>query len=894
VPEQSRPEPAHQPTRPRLVLALLRVIGLMVPSSDRETWRREWEAEVLYRHQTLAREHPPTWREQMALLRRASGSFFDAAWLRRQFTRDSDLVHDVRHGVRLARSRPMFFLFAAAILGIGIGSTTAVYTMMDRLVLRALPYPAADRLVSFWQRNGTTGNSREEVAPGNFLDWRAQATSFEGIAASEPYSVDYTGGGRPEVLFATRVTERFFDLLRVRPLYGRLLQDDDHRSEHDKVTVISHALWQRLGSDPKIAGRSIQLDDAPYTIVGVLPRQAELNLFDGPDRRDVFLPKVFTEDSERRIRGAGWWAAIGRLRDGVTREQAQHELDVISARLAKDHPRTNATTTVGVEPLETNLMRSVRPALVVMLIAVVLVLFIACANVANLMLVRGAEREREFALRGALGASRGRLVRQLLTEGGLIAAGGTLLGVGLAWLTLKAIVRIAPVQSPRIGEIGLDVPLLVTATVVGALTALLFGLAPAVQFSRRGKVNTGDTRVASGTRRSRRLLDSVVVVEIAVAVVLAVVVGLLMRSFSELVKIDPGFRTDRLAVVQVFAWDRNNTPEKLAAFFNDATARLRQLPGLVDVGAVSAMPFIDANINIESPFAIEGRPPAARGEEPTTYLTIATPGYFSVMDIPVLSGRGLSPADDDRVTPVAVITRTLAARYWPQGDAVGSHVGFRFRGRVRRMEIVGIVAEVRHDALELPPRDELFMPFAQVPFGSMTFVLESSGDPARLIEPAKAEIWAIDPLQTFYDAGTVEHLVAASVSPRRFALILTSAYALVAVGLAALGIYGIMSVSTRQRTREIGVRLALGASPRLIRSLVIKRGFMLAAIGLAAGLAIALGAARLLRSQLFAIGPSDPVTLISVAAVVLTVTVAACYGPARRATRVDPLVALRE
>ncbi len=877
-----------------LVLALVRAIAVMVPRRDRETWRREWEGEIVHRHLTLIRERRPGWREHMALFRRAAGSFFDAAWLRRQFTRDSELVHDLRHAARLVRSRPMFFLFAASILGIGIGSTTAVYTLMDRLVLRALPYPSSDRLVSFWQRNATTGDSREEVAPGNFLDWRAQATSFEAIAASEPYSVDYTGGDRPEVLFATQVTERFFDLLRIRPLYGRLLQDSDHRSEHDKVVVISHALWQRLGSDPAIAGRSIQLDEAPYTIVGVLPRHAELNLFDGRDRRDVFLPKVFSGDSERRIRGAGWWAAIARLKDGVTREQAQHEMDLISARLAKEHPRTNATTTVGVEPLETNLMRSVRPALLVMLGAVVLVLFIACANVANLMLVRGAEREREFALRGALGASRARLVRQLLTESALVAAGGTLLGAGLAWLTLETIVRLAPVQSSRLTEISLDVPVLVTAIVLGALTALLFGLAPALQFSRRGKMETGDARVASGTRRTRRLLDSVVVIEIAVAVVLAVVVGLLMRSFTELVKVDPGFRTDRLAVVQVFAWDRRDTPEKLAAFFEDATARLRRLPGLVDVGAVSAMPFIEANINIEGPFAIEGRPPAARGEEPTTYLTVATPGYFSVMDIPVLAGRALSASDDARGAPVTVISRTLAARYWPQGDAIGAYVNFRFRGRTRRMQVVGIVGEVRHDALELPARDELFMPLAQIPFGSMTFVLEASGDPSRLIEPAKAEIWAIDPMQTFYDSGTVEHLIAASISPRRFALMLTGAYALVAIGLAALGIYGIMSVSTRQRTREIGVRLALGASPRLIRSLVIRRGFLLGAIGLAAGLTIALAAGRLLRSQLFAIGPADPVTLISVGVLVLTVTVAASYGPARRATKVDPLVALRE
>ena len=326
---------------------------------------------------------------------------------------------------------------------------------------------------------------------------------------------------------------------------------------------------------------------------------------------------------------AGWWAAIGRLRDGVSRADAQAELDTISARLAKEYPRTNATTTVGVEPLETHLTRSVRPALIVMLVAAALVLLIACANVANLMLVRSAEREREFALRGALGASRARLARQLLTESALVAFGGTAGGVLLAWMTLKTIVSLSPVQSPRLDAISLDWTLLATAMGCGAATAILAGVAPALQFSRRARLETGDGRSATGNRRARRIRDVLVVGEIGIAVVLAVVVGLLLRSFSQLVQVDPGFKREGLAVVQVFAWDRNNTPEKLVAFFREATDRLRGLAGVQNLGAVSAMPFIEANINIEGPFAIEGRPPSARGEEPMTYLTVATAGYFS-------------------------------------------------------------------------------------------------------------------------------------------------------------------------------------------------------------------------------------------------------------------------
>jgi len=875
----------------RVVLALIRCVSLVVPRRDRDAWRREWEAEILHEQAALDPESPGSVGAQVAVGRRALGSIADAAWLRRQFTADSDLVHDVRYAARLVRRQPAFALLAASILAVGIGSTTAVWTMVDRLVLRALPYPDAHELVSFLQRNHATGNMREEVAPGNFLDWRAQSTSFENIAAAEPYSVDYTGGERPEVLLATNVTEGFFDLLAVRPHLGRFFDAADHAAGDNRLAVISHRFWLRLGGDHGIVGTALRLDDAPFTIVGVLPERADLNLFDGRGERDVWLPKAIM-DADRQVRGPGWWAAIGRLRDGVSREVAQAEMDAISARLGQAEPRTNARTTVGVEPLETHLMRTVRPALWVMLGAVVLVLGIVCANVANLLLVRATARQRELTVRSALGAGRLRLMRQLLSEGALLAAAGTTLGVALAWWSLRAIARLSPVQSAHLDNLTLDLPMLGIAAVVGAATTLAFGLLPAAQLSRRVRLEA-DGRGATANARARSLRDALAVAEVAVAVVLAVVTGLLLRSFTQLVRVDPGFRAERLAVAQVFAWDRHNTPDELRAFVDAAVGELGRVPGVVEVGGASAMPLIEANINIESPFTIEGRPAGSRGETPTTFLTVATPGYFPVMGIPVVAGRSLSETDDARGAPVAVITRTLADKYWPDGGAVGAWVQFRFRGQVQRREVVGVVGELRHDALELPPRDELFVPFAQAPFGSMTFVMKTAGDPSAVVEPAKQAIWRVDPLQTIYDAGTGTDLLAGAVGPRRFALVLTSAYGLVALGLAALGVYAVMSASTRQRSREIGVRLALGATHSEITRLIVRRGLLLGLTGVAIGLAGSVGAALLLRGELYAVEPIDPITLGGVATLLLATTAVACLAPARRATRVDPLVVLK-
>ena len=831
----------------------------------------------------------------MPLFRRSMGSVADAAWLRRQFTRDSELVHDLRHGFRVMRHRPGFFALAVGILALGIGSTTAVFSITRAIVFRDLPYPEPDRLVAIWQRDSKTpAAERGEVAPANFLDWRAAASSFEAMATMDPYSLDLTGMGEPRVLFGARVSERFFDVLRAQPLHGRLFGLDDHVAGK-RIVVLGAGAWTReFGSDPNIIGRAIQLDGHPYTVIGVLPPEFELALFGGEQDRDVWIPKVF-EEYEKTSRTSGWWAAIGRLGSGATMQGAQAELDLISARLAKEHPRTNATTSAYIEPLSEHLIGAARAPLALLIGSVLAVLLIACANVANMLLVRGADRQREFAVRGALGAGRGRLTRQLLAEAALIALAGTALGIAVAAGVVNVVRALAPRDVPRLAGVQLDWGVVAIAAVIGVGTALIAGLAPAIRFSRlRAPDGVGSSRGATQSKHAGRLRDGLAIAEVALAVALLVGAGLLLRSFGQLLAVDRGFSGDRVLALQVFAWDRQETPEKRAAFFRDTLADLRTIPGIVDVGAVSAMPLIDANINIQGPIAIEGRPPAPTDAQPTTFMTVATPGYFSAMDIPVLQGRPLPDQDVATSAPVAVITSALARKHWPDESAVGSFARVRFAGPVRRVQIVGVVGDLRHDALDRPAREEMFLPHAQAPYGSMTYVLRAAGDPAGLVEAARRRIWKHDPLLAFYDTATVRELVAASVAPRRFSLVLVSAFALIALVLAAAGMFGVLSVATTQQTREFGVRIALGASSREVCRLVIGRGLRMAGAGLVIGLAMSAAAGKWMRAVLFEVSPIDPLTLAAVAAITIAVAVLACYLPARRAMKLDPQVALRE
>jgi putative ABC transport system permease protein len=627
-------------------------------------------------------------------------------------------------------------------------------------------------------------------------------------------------------------------------------------------------------------------------VAGVLPASFRPRLLQSFSDRGIYVPKVF-EEYEARIRGGGYWNVVARLREGVSIEHAQAELDALSKRLAEQYPRTNTTVIARAQPLRDHLAGNLRPALRLLFVAVGLLLLIAAANVANLLLARASRRSRELAVRSAIGAGRARLVRQRLAESLLLATLGSLAGLLVAWWTVKLIVQLSPVNVPSLSNVSIDARAIVFAIALTAVAALLAGIVPAWQCSGRRllEVLLGASPSSGGTAR-HPLRASIVIAEVALALLLLTDAGLLLRSFATLLETTPGFNPDRVVALQVFAWDRHTTPEKRTAFIQQVQDRMRTVPQVESVGAVSAMPFIEANINMETALLVEGRP-VVQGEEASAYLTIATPGYFPTMSIRVQDGRVFDEHDAERRAPVAVVSEMLARRTWPDGRAVGSRIRYRYEGQPRAAEVVGVVADVRHDALDRPPRRELFVPHAQVPFGSMTFVARTTADPAGAIAALTSAIHAVDPAQAIYRAATAQELVSRSLVERRFMLSLLGAFALLAGVLAAIGIYGVISVATAQRTREFGVRLALGAERGQILGMVLRQGAALTLGGLAIGIAAALALGRVMAGFLYGITPTDPLTLAGVTVLLAVVAFVACVVPARRATQVDPLVALR-
>ncbi len=874
----------------RICLALVGAVAVVVPGATRGEWRAEWEAEIRHRWQTLNRDDHLDWRTRMNLFRRALGALPDAAWLRRQFTEDADVVHDVKHGARMLFKSPSFALSAVLILAIGIGGTISIATLLDTLQFRPLAYQDAERVVTLWQRQAARPAEREDVSPADFLDWRDRARSFSVMAGVIPYSMDFTGGTEPEVLFGAQVTEGFFDAIGMAPMIGRGFLPDEHVRGARRAVVITYGFWQsRYAGDLNVVGKTIGMDSEPWTIVGVLPKSFAPQLLPRPGELVVWTPKIIQEQ-EKRIRASGWWNVVARLSPGVSVEQAQSEMDTISAALARENPRTNGASSAVVVPLREHLMGGVRLPLVLMLGAVVLVLGIGCANVASLLLARGIDRSREFAIRSALGAGRGRLVRQLVTESLLLSAIAAGVGLALAHWTLRGIVAIAPAGLLRLQEAAIDGRALLFAAVLTTATAVVFGLIPALQFSKQGRDVLRERQPDSVRGALRRGL---VAGEVAVALVLLVGAGLLVKSFGRLLAVDPGFSSQGVVMVQLFAWDRHGAPDRLRTFFKSTLDELQVLPGVEAAGAVSAMPFALSNINIRSVLNVVGRPAAQAAEQRSAFVTIATPGYFSAMSIPLREGRLLEDRDTQTAPVVAVISEGLRRREWPVESPLGRRIRVSWQGKPVEAEVVGVVSQIRHDGLDTAPRPEVFFSLPQFPFGSMTFVVRGAGDPAALIDRVKRQIWAIDAMQPVYDSARVDRLVQASVVRQRFSMSVMSAFALVALLLCASGIYGIISFTTTQRTREIGVRMALGADGPTIRRMVLREAGTVVLIGLVAGIAVSVAASRVLQTLLFEVRPGDPLTLVSVALLLAAVGLAASYLPARRATMVDPLLALR-
>ena len=805
-------------------------------------------------------------------------------------------LQDIRYGVRMLLKNPGFTVIAVLTLSLGIGANTAIFSVVNGVLLRDLPFPEADRIVTLWENNTVDGLERDDVSPANFLDWRERQKSFEQLAYANPFSFDYVADGEPVTLRSALVSKGFFDVLGATPFHGRIFAPEEYEEGKNKVVILSFGLWQsRFGGDPNVIGTKITLDKEPMTVVGVMRPDFRLHLFDTDE--ELWGPEVEAEYLKNQ-RKATYLKVVGRLKPGVTIDQARADMSGIAANLTAEHPSTNTGIGITAVTLPDHLSDKWRLALLILLGAVAFVLLIACTNVANLLLARGADRERELAIRAAMGAGRGRLLRQLLTESLLIAIIGCGIGIVLARWCVHLLVVFNPGDIPRIEQVSVDSTALVFVTAVGFVTALLFGIAPALKFSRpnlqRSLKETGSTVAGSA---SHRLRGALVITEIALAVVLLIGAGLLVRSFVTLINVDPGFAIDRVASLQVFIWDRYPEPTQRIAYVDETLKRMEEMPDVEAAGITSALPILESSAMTSVPLTIDGRPTPPPGQEPVAQNSTATTGYFNAIGARLLRGRLFNQFDTNNSLKVALINDTMAKRLWPDEDPVGKKFTLRrgARGEVGpvTLEIVGVVTDLRQDGLDKIPRPEFFRPHSQSPTGSLIYVVRTRSDASALIPALRASIWKTSPDQPFYAVTTMDELVSDSLKARRFNLVLLAAFAGLALILALTGVYGVMSFVTRQRTHEIGVRVALGAKAHDIASLVLKHGFKLAIIGTVIGAVAAFALTRLMSALLFGITATDPVTFGVVLVLLPAIALLACYLPARRAMKIDPLVALR-
>jgi putative ABC transport system permease protein len=679
---------------------------------------------------------------------------------------------------------------------------------------------------------------------------------------------------------------------------------EEYTAGRSDVALLSYAAWQRrFGGNDAVVGTTVRLDGRPFLIAGVLPPTFHPGILRREREQEIWAPQVI-EQNERDNRRGRFWSAVGKLSPGVTFEQAQAELTTISRQLGREYPRLMASMTATMVPLRQYLAGPLRDPLMLLLSAVVMVLLIACANIASLLIARSTERQREFAVRAAIGAGRWRLIRQMLVEAAVLAVLACGAGLGIASIAMRTFIGFTSRLVSQLSDVTLDTRLIVFAVGLTAATSLLVGMWPAIQLSRGG-VHVGLKETATGLTASthrRRLASALVIGEVALALVLLTGAGLLVRSFIVLSRVDPGFERSNIAALQVFVYgDRYPNDAKRLVFFNQTLDGLRRQPGVTRAGMVSAMPFLPADIDIRGGYRIEGRPSTSLGTGPTpsdvelpaTSLTVATTEFFQAMRIPLRLGRLFSESDRETAPQVAVINDLLAEREWPGRSPIGERITANWQGRWRTMEIVGVVGRVRHSGLDKDARPEVFMPLSQLPFGSMTFVVQASTDPSTMMTGLKERIWEIDPTMPIYSTTTLDALISQSHAPRRFVMQIVSSLSALAFVLAAIGIYGTLTFSTAQRTREIGLRIAMGGSRNSIMRMVIREGMMLVVIGVVIGVAAAIVLGRGIVALLYGVSPTDPMTIAATAALLLAVALLACYIPARRATMVDPLTALR-
>jgi len=811
-------------------------------------------------------------------------------------------MNDLRFAFRQLIKSPGFTIVALIALALGIGANTAMFSVVNAILLRPLPFPQSDRLVMIWQTNPEVAKMGFPLAPTSvpdFQDWRTQAKSFEAISALEGWTANLTGSDEPERLGGARVSANLFSLLQEPPILGRGFVQGEDQLGRNHVVVLSSELWQRrFGGDRSIVGRKLILDQEPYTVVGVMPPGFKFPSETGMpaymtfgDHCEIWTP--FAPSEERvKNRGTHNLAVIGRLKAGVGLTTVQAEMTTLAGRFAQQYPGSNNGWGIELVPLQKQAAVGTERTLSVLMAAVACILLIACANVANLLLARGLGRQKEIAIRRALGASRGRIVRQLLTESVLLALAGGLLGIFFALWGSELLLAIAPANLPRLGEVRIDGGVLLFTLLVSLATGILFGLAPALQSSRIGlseKLKEGDRGSTAGHARLR---NSLIVSEVALALMLLIAAGLLIESFAHLARVRPGFNPEGILTFNIALPDNPyQDRSKAAAFFDQIVRRIENLPGVKSAAAGNVLPLSGAE-EVDD-FQIEGRP-AKTGELKTANFRWVTADYFRTLQIPVLRGRSFNGHDTQDAPEVAIIDETMARLYFPGKNPIGQRFKATNEKKPIFREIVGIVGDVRHTSLDAKPAPHVYLPEAQQGISLMTVAVRSAApEPSKLLPMVQREIAAVDPNVPIADIRTMEEMAASSVAPWRFTMALLSLFAGVALALASVGIYGVLAYSVNQRRREIGIRMSLGAQRRDVVQLFLSQGLAVTLLGIGIGLGGAWAVTRIMRSLLYAVSPTDPLVFLSVALAFSAVALLASFFPARRAARVNPVIALR-
>lgn len=792
---------------------------------------------------------------------------------------------DLRFAARMLIARPAFTALAVIALALGIGANSAIFSVVNTVLLKPLPMESPERVVVVFEHSTRVG--RFSISVPNFVDWLAQQQVFEHLAAFTRTTQQLTGGGEPERISGAAVTSEFFPALAAKPLLGRGFLPAEDKPGAEPTTVLGYALWQRrFGGDPSIVGKPITLGGKATTVIGVMPKEVTM-----PSRAEIWVP--FALDPAKNSRGAHFLVGLARLKSGVTPQAAEVGMDAIAKQLEQQYPDSNTGWDVDVMPLQDLVVRDVKPALLVLLGAVGCVLLIACANVANLLLARAATREKEIAVRTALGAGRGRLLRQLLTEGLLLSLLGAALGLLAAYWSIDLILAAGPKDLPRAAEIGIDGKVLLFTVGIALATGILFGLVPALQASVPNLAETlkeGSGKTTAGTRR-HRVRSALVVAEVALALMLLVGAGLMVKSFLRLQDVPPGFGVQGVVTARVALPEAQYAEDaQRATFFKALQERVSALPGVSSASIIDELPLSNSGSMLS--FVIEGQPEPPPGQEISSHIHVVGNDYFKTMQIPILRGRPLTEHEAWDLQDSLVINETMALKLWPGQDALGQRISFGGQDGPW-LTVVGIAGDVHHSSLEDEPGMDTYIPFMTFASDEMSVIARTEGDIAPLTPAIREQIRQLNPNLPVFDVSTLEQKMADAVSRPRFNLLLLGLFASLALLLAVVGIYGVMAYTVTERTREVGIRMALGANRGDVLRMILRQGMTLVFIGLALGFLGSFALSRALSSLLFGVSVTDPIVFAAVATILIAIALVAVYVPARRATKVDPMVALR-